>query len=488
MPLSASASAPQLARAGSSGSSSSLKAGASAMGLNAASSAAYLTTNLYDKMSKEGLFRDHVAPAVRPAGRSITVPLADSTERDLQPEVYFPLPPTPNTQKKFRRLSETPGQMTIHHGLKDQTLPPSDFRYGIRGQKGVSTEDAMKAGQLMGVAEYKNSVRERVYETVRKEPLGKPYCRGHTLKMLPEGYGNPSGVPEDAKAIINHKYLGPESQADRNLYKRTHKSFEPGERFSRNYIWPAEAQEKSFKFGAGLASAVEGAGSRLALNLELDEDGNYKRTKLVTKVNEDFRHVQEPKVGEKTHPKQGAAGPPLGTDHRYGIKSSISEYTAQSCIKGYYALEDQLPDYDLGRCTKVGKRNITKETRAFGVPSIRNDIPAPHPSKRSIADDCSYGDEPSAAVILSPQRFDTLGISDSEFLLRRPKEEIEALLKSVPLPGCNFDELWEKSVALFADGLQLVSLDVLLYVHSENINTNVAMQTCSLQQTVKPVA
>lgn len=540
--------------------------------VNSASTANLTITN-YEKMTREGLFRDRVAPRVMPSGKSIQVPLADSSERDLQSEIYFPLPPTPAHERKFRRISEGPGEISVHHGLKEQKLPGPEFRYGVRGTKGTTAEQAMKAGQLLGVAEYKNSVAERVYESSRREPLGKPQTRGHTLKMLPQGYGLPSAIPEDGKDVIYARFLPPETEEARAMYKKTHNNFAPGERFSRNYVWPDEVdgdlveltfkallfqdvnhedfkadlrrnleamgtsretlkmvqirllegsviaeirgdpahlaeirakplhglkvfgctaqvtrgaqplKAKDFKFGAGLAAAVEGAGARLALNYDLDEDGNYKRTRLVTKVCEDYRHVQHPKMGQKGHPKQGADGPPIDKEHRFGVKSSVSEYTAQSCIKGYYPLEDQLPDQDLGRCTKPGRRNVTSETRAFGVPSIRTDIEAPHPSKRSIADDSSYGDEPSAASILCPQRFDGMGVGDREFLVRRPREELKALVCSFPGAG-DFDELWYESLGLFDDGLPLVSLDAILFVQSGKIERQVGQDLQGLHLTV----
>ncbi|CAE7879526.1 GIP, partial [Symbiodinium microadriaticum] len=188
--LSASASAPDLRRPGSGGSDSLRKAGAAA--LAGSPSTQNLTTTLYEQMKSKGLFKNHF-PNIPPAGKSINVPLADSSERDLQPEVYFPLPQTPVNERKYRRISHQPGEIYVHHGLKDQKLPAEEFRYGIRGQKGASTEDTMKAGLLMGVAAYQNEVAESIYESRKKEPLGKPFHRGHSLKMLPEGYGNPSG-------------------------------------------------------------------------------------------------------------------------------------------------------------------------------------------------------------------------------------------------------------------------------------------------------
>lgn len=491
MALKHSASAPQLAATRDTGSSATLKASAGAMGLASSSSSAMLTTTLYDKMASEGKFRNYVAPKVLPAGRSITVPLNDSAERDLQSEVYFPAPPTPAKERRFRKMSAGPGEIGVHWGLKHQKLPGKEFRFGVRSAKSVTTEESMKAGMKHGVAEYKNNVSEMIYESNKKEPLGRPYDRGHELKMLPQGYGLPSGEPEDGKCVLWHKHLDPHADTDevRAQYRKTHKSYGPGERHERNYAWPAETQQKGFKFGAGLAAAVEGAGAKLALNLDIEEDGTYKKTRFVTKIGEDFRSVTRVAAGRKK--SEGKGGPTLNPEHRYGVKSSISDYSAGSCVKGYYSLEEQLPDEDLGRCCKPGRRNITSETRAFGTPSIRTDIAAPHPSKRSLADECSYGDEPSAASILAPQRFDAMGIADGEFLLRREEKDLRELLERFPLEDVDFDSLWRESLALFDDDIPLVSLDAILYVHSAKIESHVATRLNGLHLTnlpIKPVA
>lgn len=429
------------------------------------------TTSLYEQMKSTGKLKEKF-PHVPPSGRSITVPLADSAERDLQPETYFPLPATPIQERRFRRLSHGPGEIHVHHGLKEQRLPAEDFRYGVRGMRGCTTEDTMKAGLLMGVAEYKNSVAEQIYESVRKEPIGRPYVRGHDLQMLPEGFGNKSGVPVDSKFVIFPVEMAPDTEQIRQQYRFTHNQYNPGERINRNYTYPPAALEKGFRFGGTVAGAVDGAGMKMVLNTDVEDDGNYKQTKLVQKVCEDYRHVMHPKVALAVNVKQGPAGPPLPKDHRYGIKSTVSAYTAGSCIKGYYPLEEQLPDQDLGRCTKPGRRNLTTETRAFGVPSVRTDIPAPPPGKRSCGSDKSYGDDCSAAALLNPQRFDMKGIPDREFLVRRPREELEALVESYHLVG-DFADLWDESLQLFDDGLELVSLDAILYVYSQKVEQEV---------------
>lgn len=346
----------------------------------------------------------------------------------------------------------------------------------------------MKAGMLMGVAEHKNSVAEMVYESTRREPLGKPTMRGHTIKMLPEGFGNSSGIPVDAKKIIFPVEQAPDTEEHRAMYRKTHNNYIPGERRTRDYTWPEETKDKGFFFGAGCAAAVEGAGAKAVLNMDVEDDGTYKKTKLVRKVCEDYRNVQHPKLYVKSHMKQGADGPPIDKEYAFGIKSTISDYTAASCIKGYYELEDQLPDQDLGRCTKPGRRNVTTETRAFGVPSVRTDIPAPHPSKRSIGDNMSYGDEPSAAAILCPQRFDNKGVPDREFLVRRPKEELEKLVEGFKMGNVDFEALWDEALDLFDDAMPLVSLDALLYLHSRKIEGEVAERLAAPASSTQMVA
>lgn len=448
------------------------KSSLKAVGLAASNSLA--TTNLYDKMKGEGLFRDY-NPQVNPAGRSTTVPLNDSAGMDVQPDIYYPLPNTPIKDRRFRR-SHVPGEIHVHHSLKDQKLPGEDFRYGMRNIKGATTEQTMKAGQRFGIDEYKHGIKEKVYESNKREPLGQPYIRGHQLQMLPEGFGNASGVPVDSKKVI----FPVENEADgedvKALYRRSHNHYQPGEKVNRDYNWPKETQDTYFRFGvAQRASGAEGEGVRLALSTHLEDDGQYQRTVMVPKVCEDFRNVAKPKFAAKVHYVQGATGPPLPVSHAYGVKSISSDCTARSCILGYYSLPEQLPDEDLGRCQKPGRRNLTTETRPFGTPSVRTDIPAP--VARSCADMTNYGDECGAAALLNPQRFDDRGVPDREFLLRRPKEELRSLVDAggytLNEASMDFDTLFDEAADLFDDGLELVSLDAFLYVYSRQIDNKV---------------
>ena len=92
-----------------------------------------------------------------------------------------------------------------------------------------------------------------------------------------------------------------------------------------------------------------------------------------------------------------------------------------------------MPDDDLGRCTKMGSRNIVRteadKDRIFGVPSIRTDIP--NKRLKSVADHQNYGDEPEAIDLLCPATFVELGISEVDFEKSRSRDEIKALFEKI---------------------------------------------------------
>jgi hypothetical protein len=296
--------------------------------------------------------------------------------------------------------------------------------------------------------------------------------------MLPEGFGNASGEPEDCKKVVFPVDMAlAETEDVKQQYKTSHNRFEPGERVARGYNWPDESKDPFFRFGVAAQHGVEGQGVKLALNVMCEDDGQYKQTKMVQKVCEDYRNVVHPKFAQKVHYMQGATGPPMDPNWAYGIKSITSDCTARSCILGYYNLDEQLPDQDLGRCTKVGRRNVTTAARAFGTPSVRSDLPAP-PGRRSVADLTNYGDEPGAAALLNPQRFDNKGVPDREFLLRRPKEELQQLVDaggySLEEASMDFEEIYEQARDLFDDGIDLVSLDAFLYIYTQRIDDRVS--------------
>lgn len=398
----------------------------------------------------------------------------DTTERDVQPDIYFPAPPTPMKERKYRK-NHTAGEINVHFGLKSQKLPDETFRYGIRSSKGESTKQAFEAGQKFGIAAYRQMRAEEVYESTKKEPLGKSYDRGHLIKMDPRGFGVPSPPVDDGKEVIFPRGVKPEEEHIRQRYIKTHGNFAPGEMFTREYNWPEEAKDEYFRFGVKQTSGGNygGDGAKMALEPMRADDGGFPVTRFIQRTSEDYRSVVHPKIAKTKNYQQGKVPVPPG--HVFGIKSMSSEVTARSCILGYYSLNEQLPDQDLGRCIKPGRRNVTAEARAFGVPSVRADIPALPVDKRSLADCQNYGDEVGAQALLNPQRFDSQGVPDREYLLRRPKDEIKSLLDAAGYKFSqeDFDHIWTTAVNLFEDSIPRASLDSFMFVYSDWINEHI---------------
>ena len=433
-------------------------------------------TNLYDRMEAMKLFTDRF-PAIRPSGRSITV-MEDTAAMDVQPEIYFPAPPTPVKERRWRTNTQ-PGEICVHPGLIDQRLPPEGFCYGRVNDKGSTTEAAMKAGQKFGNAAQQAEWAERVYASTKMEPLGRAFVRGHVTRMHPKGFGVPSGEPEDCKATIFPVDMKQDSEEVRKQYEKTHGAIPPGVQIDRKYTYPKEVLDPNFRFGEkGPTGGLEGKGVYGVMHADRDPDGSFPQTRLVKSVCVDFRSVQNAPMAASINHKQGKPKVPLG--FQFGVPSKGSGTSAQQAIEGSYSLEEQLPDQDLGRCLKPGRRNFTKETRAFGVPSVRTDLPAPPRNRRSVADQRSFGDDASTAALLNPQRFDSIGVPDREFLIRRPKEELRGLTKAAGIGDEDFERLWTEVVALFKDGQELASLDSLLYAYSGHIDAQVRQRLGAL--------
>ncbi|CAD8057130.1 unnamed protein product [Paramecium sonneborni] len=116
----------------------------------------------------------------------------------------------------------------------------------------------------------------------------------------------------------------------------------------------------------------------------------------------------------------------------FGEMKKTEQWTAGQCINGQPTQKEVQHDIDLGKAIKFGFRNQPKpgdETRAFGVPAIRNDIIKK--GMKSVADPQNYGDEVPAVALLFPEKFSHMGLSEQDFLSLRRKQEIKEIFESI---------------------------------------------------------
>lgn len=117
-------------------------------------------------------------------------------------------------------------------------------------------------------------------------------------------------------------------------------------------------------------------------------EGAFPKTVIVKKTVEDVKGVTQDMLGTSKNLGQGK--PPLPDDHAFGVRNVVGTdvWNAAKCIHGEPSDRELQPDRDLGKCVKLGSRNVVRkpedEKRAFGTPTVRTDIP--FKEKRSIAD------------------------------------------------------------------------------------------------------
>lgn len=342
---------------------------------------------------------------------------------------------------------------------------------------GDSVAETLKAGAVLGIDEYLRNRGEKIYQSTKREPLGKSFVRGH---MMPDetrekefvGFGKRFGELDDAKEIIfpTPREENPEEvEKGRLNYVKTHGSYAPGESVARSYKWPtAVGENPHFRFGLKDSDDgfKRGSGVKESLNMERDIGASYPKTKIVPRTSEDFRHLANDHLG--TSRSFGQGKPPVAPGHAFGIKVEDEGLSTGELMGGNYTLEEQLPDWDVGRSIYSARRSASVRNRVYGVPSVRHDLPAPTMDRRSVADPRDYGDQAGARDLIRPQRFELLGVPDAEFVEPRSKDDIEGILKGAgyTVDQDLFNEAWQRIVQSNGGGEELVSLTQTMAVYS----------------------
>lgn len=217
-----------------------------------------------------------------------------------------------------------------------------------------------------------------------------------------------------------------EDDAEGNeLYKRSHGSYLPGEQRSRKYNWNVDPENT--RFGRkGDTIALNGVSKNVEDVLKPPPDPNVPAVN--SKRVEDFKNMAD-QLGRSKNLGQDSGSRPA--DMVYGRRPKASGVTAAEVMRGRYSLDDNEPDRDLGKSITPGFRNVSLETRAYGCPSIRSDIPALPISKRSLADSQNYGDDVPAQDLINPPAFSDLAIGPKSLSDQKTKEQLVALFQRI---------------------------------------------------------
>jgi hypothetical protein len=409
-----------------------------------------------------------------------------------EPNLILPSPSTPENRSDLllrHKKRSAPGQITVHWGLQTVTKPDPGIGYGVKSDKGDNVAQNFRLNQKLGIEEYMQSRGEAIYYSVQREPLGSSYIRGHRLpeEKQKNGFGKKCARDEfDAKEIVFPRWSDNDNEEEKERYKKTHGAYDPGEMISRKYEWPQKiTANPHFRFGltdeGRIGSLQSGNGAKSVLYMDKEIDNTLPRTRIGQKTAENFREVANDQLATSRNLLQGQV--PLPAGHSFGLKSGADMTHAGELVRGFYPPDEQQPDSDLGKCTVKGRRNF-QTRRPFGVPTVRMDLDAPPHHKRSVASCTNYGDDHDAYGLLYPEKFGHRGVSDADFIQRRPASELRKLVEGAgyTLKDEQFQMLWNEGVKLFGDDVQLVSLEIYLALLADWMSqTGVTLQ--SMKQT-----
>jgi len=340
-------------------------------------------------------------------------------------------PPTPDQIKRYRRSQFGPGQRQIHYGtLRDEQskqlrvsqLPPSQQIYGCGTKDSEHVTDLFQSAKLSTVDRTLNDIKERSYRE-SNVVLGKAKGFGHVLPAKTQTKDFAFGVKESASTSAKNLLYPEDDGTDLNpaVYLKSHHAYPPSAQVDRNYNWEStKLNPTQHRFGKATHKHKFDSTSAC-----LDRTG-AQRYKIVSKSQGDFMSFQ-PKLGQVKDHGLSINNP----EHIYGLPSDPratgKEWNAGDCLRGNYDLNEQQPDSDLGRRTIRGSA-ITTMDRAFGCPSMRDDIIAP--KKRSVADTRNFGTDPGAKNLIAPTQFVGIGISETDFSKQRAPSEVRSIFEA----------------------------------------------------------
>merc|ERR1711907_6720 len=402
------------------------------------------------------------------------VPAGVGTVQAGDQSVFSCLQPAPNpvvTKPEHVKFSDTlkydPGHIQVHPGLYGQKLLPRQVPYGRENPckaDSSTVHEILNPAPISKLMEQMNEEKEKLYHSKQKEPLGGHYNHG---LYVPEYAKHPDyrfGAASDrnqwgAKELV----CPPPSDIDdtggevHRRYVISHGSFNVAEQRNRNYDWPSTGKDpKTFKFGFSEAEPLRDGVKKAISGPEADAERTVGAT-VVQKTVTDFKDFNHDLLGKCK--RTGAGLHNLSKDFTFGTSTmkDPGQWGTKECIEGNASLEEQMPDPDLGKTLQPGWRNITNETRAFGVPNVRTDVPLPR--IRSVADNQNYGDEADAKELLYPNGAAWKGVQPDDFYQPRSLDEIMSVMECAgfDLTAAQAEQVYAEAKNAHPEGL--VSLE-----------------------------
>lgn len=154
-------------------------------------------------------------------------------------------------------------------------------------------------------------------------------------------------------------------------------------------------------------------GAKKAVHHERIDD-SFPKTIIVKKQIEHCRALSHDTLGKGRNHGQSHTH---RADFTHGIKNDLNAWNAGKCINGEGIARMMAPDSDLGKSCKPNSSNNVRrpedKDRAFGLPTVRSDIP--YKTFKSVADWRNFGDEPEAVDLLYPNTNLEQGITELDF-------------------------------------------------------------------------
>lgn len=310
---------------------------------------------------------------------------------------------------------------------------PEGVRFGIVGKKEDSAAACLAQSAALGMAASANDAAERIYKSSKQEPLGRS---AQSQTVLPEkcksatfafGLSTNKKEGDDAKTALSSFGVG--ARAEEAAIDEAHRPI--GRAKPRNYDWAAVGIDPNAKRFGKLSSANKD-GEAVTMNHAVQGDPRSKQTVLLPRSVAETHSISSEVLGK---PKNlGFGDRPQGKDFAYGTRQKFDEYGMKSLLSGGGGGNNTDEDLTLGRSIskikslRSGRPTIQDQpdqTKTFGVPTIRYDVP--RPANKRITNAQNYGDDASAAALLYPTSFTANGLSDELFSRPLSLQEFQEL-------------------------------------------------------------